>query len=427
MDTSIHRTSFETYFSKEDFRAIVDHSKSRADGPGWTDWRDRYWELLWDRLESPLARFLEDLKRAGALSEVGNAEGYSTRRIRTWNGMVGDAPEFQRSPERAWRDILDLFAHKLATPRIMMNSELFSKRRLDHDNPTEDEFLAEYAEIVRIVDRGDIEWSDLEAEECAVSGQRLNFEIKNWRPMAGILDPKTLRLMPPPRFEEPGVSHVEVEFPTGKVLVSDWFNIAEFTQAVDSDRQEFNINCLQGRIDRTKAYAERHGLISVYVGNTCPSTFSDHGSVVVGRWDEDACYAGEDRDPDDPPEAPPELSHGGTIITDLWWATLIDRQRLVEIVAESMPLAEATQKVDAYVAQKIRAGDIHELTLDPGTYHLYFHGDEDLFAGQFSERYDTSPLKLKGIQEPYLAISRNPLALRNTPDERDDECLGGPR
>jgi hypothetical protein len=72
----------------------------------------------------------------------------------------------------------------------------------------------------------------------------------------------------------------------------------------------------------------------------------------------------------------------GSICTDLWWVTLIDRQVLEGLLARTMPMDEAKATVAAYV--KDPSHNVRQAKVTPGTHHLYFAGSPHTFQTTFA-------------------------------------------
>jgi hypothetical protein len=153
----------------------------------------------------------------------------------------------------------------------------------------------------------------------------------------------------------------------------------------------------------TERYARAFGFASVSLGNESPDVLSAGGALVIG-------HVGPGDDP----------LHGvekiGSTCTDLWAVTVIERTRLVEIVAETAGDEKAERVVDAYLAGN---GEfVTRMQVPPGTYHLYFSGDHDEFAARFR----SPDLPLPATVEPIFVLSPRKLALE--PAEPAPEAEG---
>jgi hypothetical protein len=118
------------------------------------------------------------------------------------------------------------------------------------------------------------------------------------------------------------VQETRVVLKTGNLLVNDWFRIPEFTEAVE---KRFPLNARKGREDQTHYYAEKFGFVSVGVGNSCAGVYQDGNMILLGHHDEEET------------PAPANLTDVGSVCTDLWAATFVEYETLVEIVTRKLP------------------------------------------------------------------------------------------
>jgi hypothetical protein len=320
-------------------------------------WRKEF-EAMEEAVAVPaLASFLSALRDEGRLAPFSGADGYSTRFIGVWN-------------EAAAGDVAGL-ASCFANHRRFFESYYGAGLEIEAGAEAEAAFRAGYDKLVAVFDKGDFRWFENEAERCTVSDTRVSYAIKGWAAMGGLVDTKTGALGPLPAIERPRIEELSVDFPTGELLIADWFRIDEFTAAV-KERDGKSICSAAGRGELTRKYAEKHGFLSVYVGNTSPAVIARDGALVVGWESEDEPCEGE------------EL---GRVCTDLWWVTIIERARLVDIVAGTVGKEEAERIVEDYLAEHGR--HIIRAEVAPGTHHLYFHPETEDFDAAF--RSDDCP------------------------------------
>jgi hypothetical protein len=195
----------------------------------------------------------------------------------------------------------------------------------------------------------------------------------------------------------PTVQEVVIELKTGNLLVADWFRLDEFTKTVDT--QFFDLNSGEGREAQARYYAEQFGFVSVSVGNSSPRVFQAGNLVVVGHHKK---YDEEDDWYEDLP-APAPFNVVTEICTDLWAATLVEYERLIEVVAQKRP-SDARSVVDEFLGGSFVEPD---LKVDPGIYYLYFYGG---YPDYFKDEAAESGLDLpEGIKEPYFVLSKTRL------------------
>lgn len=374
--------SFADLFSLADFQRFTALER-RTDLPQ-GEQVEAYRALLDETMAPALARFMGALLDAGRLTRLSGTGGRRGNIMDAWNGL------FSNDGERQAR--LEFLGHRF--------SHAFLFRKVDEAVHREGKYAddkAAYDAMVAAVDRGDLRRHEALVEDyCFSSGERFHLAFAGWTPRFDRFEGGAFLTMED--VSVPAVAECEVEFETGEVLVADWFRIEAFTDAVKEAEDDGNdINSALGCIRRTQEYAERLNFVSVMVGNSCPSVLCDDGLVTVGRVD-------EDMEGGNPPEP------AGWICTDLWWATLIDRKRLVGIVAERTGAAAAEAAVSDYLDRH----DVLTLRLAPGRYRLYFSGDSQDFADRFHSpdlafdpsvrpMFVLSPRALELVDEPVVA------------------------
>ena len=280
----------------------------------------KYGEYFDQTLVPAFAAFFAELMTAGKVSPV-SSQGYELQFIDSWNKVIEGNSENFYIAQIAWKVI-----HKW----------IFC--------------TTGYDAFIQAVDTGELLW--MEYENCGKSGIPVGFQLHNWVPVLQNLKGDPIEPLAP----IPVINKLEVNFPTGNLLAADWFRIKEFTDALkDSDR--ISINYEVGRIKATKFYAS-HGVVSVFVGNSSPYIWQKDDNIIVGR------------DPWDFQEI--DGLFVGSICTDLWWATFIDRSRLEEMVGAEK------------VANMLNDQDIVQFTVQPGIYTLQFSAHPDTF----SQNYD---------------------------------------
>lgn len=236
--------------------------------------------------------------------------------------------------------------------------------------------------------------------ECQVTGSRAVLEISpGWQlKLRKFARKEGVRGLVRSDFEPlppPTMIQVQVDAPSGRILVADWFRFSgnEFSNYCDDGLPNVSINSQYGRILRTQFLAQQKGVLSISVGNTSPSVYQDGDRMILARLD---------------PDAPGERAEGGRTrladtCTDLWWVTMIDeavlRQRLGVFLKDQ-------EKADAAVNEYLQSGECEVLEIPPGTLFMSFPSEEDTF--RVFDCKDT-PLSLKDVKEMYAVLSSEPI------------------
>lgn len=113
----------------------------------------------------------------------------------------------------------------------------------------------------------------------------------------------------------------EVEFPTGELIITDW--VRDVDNVLDQFESNADINQDSGIIQQILSFAKGN-ICHTFVGNTCPSVYLSSDTLTV----ETADYNEELDDYTPSIEGAKEID---SICTDLWWATIIDKQTLLDL------------------------------------------------------------------------------------------------
>ena len=203
-------------------------------------------------------------------------------------------------------------------------------------------------------------------------GQRLRLSFKNWAPQYDVL-----KIMPdgqinykeieaPKECLENDVVQLDINFPSGELIITDWLRIKEFSDLVKGDDEwapERSLNHTKGRITNTQRYAKLFNFICVSLGNMSPHIFSRGDDLIFGHLQEDKSL---DK----------SLMEKGYVCTDFWGVSIIDKEQLIFLLAQKYP-QEAQKMVDDYINEN--KGDITLLKVEAGSYQLNFHGNYERF------------------------------------------------
>jgi len=155
---------------------------------------------------------------------------------------------------------------------------------------------------------------------------------------------------------------LEVDFPTGEVVFSDWPDrFSELTSAGILDGADGeSINFLKGQRQRSDVFARQH-IFHQSVGNSSPTWFynKETAQIRIGE-----IY-------DDGNEVEPEegFEKAGWFCTDLWWVTMLDK-KYYDIMISKL----CTERNKNYYEKKLETAKIK-----PGKYRFtcYSRSDED--------------------------------------------------
>lgn len=365
--------SFSSHYTAEQFSAYQAASaamhaadEGKALVPAWA----KQHEIL----EAAVVSYLQDLASIGQLAPAQFAERRQLPWADAWNRLVSGAEPHH------W----DLT--RISEPFDMMLSLAMQKSTSVDD-------LA--ARLEQLPISGKI-------GECDVTGDAIFLRMKGWKPV--LCGYKNREFTPlAEEAQQPSVRHVEIKVPSGELLIADWLRVDGFSAVVDANKRErksFNTNA--GRQATAIEYAEQFGFLSVSVGNSSPHIFQQDGQIMIAEPEiepgpNDPAPAGEDR---------------GYVCTDFWGATVIDREVLTEIVAQTHGRTEAEAKVAALLADK--SNHIVTVYVDAGKpLHAYFESERG-----FQGRFECPDVNMAGLDRAYATLSSKALEWSAVPEKR---------
>ena len=181
---------------------------------------------------------------------------------------------------------------------------------------------------------------------------------------------------------------VEINVPTGNLLIADWFRdennlLAEVTSVkntvIGAKMREINeYGALYGdsALNEYAAVlsAAEANVATVFVGNSCPQIFANENIIVISSEKEKKAK---------------KLNDEGCVCTDLWRATIVDEQVLKEHVEKFYD-----KNQQEAVMEEMKEG-ANYVTVTPGKYLLHFNIDRNLLD---DNDYGQSYLKVELIK-----------------------------
>jgi len=374
--------SFSEFFAYEDFRKLLDLDIAQSAGAD-AEYK-AYGAHMDATYEVAFVEFLKALKADGVLHPIPGSGGRAGNFMLAWNAMATDDPKFTRDPDTDWYRIAQRFSHPFINLPLMLASMEIKK-----GSDAEEIAKAAYDKLIAAISEGRLPlMNGQEADYCHITGDRLYIQLDGWTPRLFQRgdDRKFVEITD---IQRPASVAVEVEFKSGDLLIADWFRIPEVT-AARKGISAFDINSEAGIEQATEWLLREKGILSVSVGNTSPRVIPQDGALVFGWIDEDAELSVKDI---------------GSVCTDLWWVTVVERERLIEIVAESRGREEAEQVVAEYLRK--HEDDIVRAQVEPGVHHLYFSGD---YHG-FRDAFRSPDLEIAHGIQPFFVLSDRPLRL----------------
>jgi len=354
----------------------------KGEGPEMSRWRSEVYTPLAEKMHLAIAGHAAFLSKEGRFSLPEHEESFQMNWLSALKAVIaGDA-------DYPWGHLaVEPFSMALSMELMGLQDKVEKGMTLD----------AAHKEWVSIIEAGDFGSRMSDTQECFLTGERVKAVLKGWKMQLQVRRDGRFVPVSPEMVQAPGMEAFEIDLPTGELWINDWFRIPAFTEITKAAAQGLSGNSEKGDLEQVRAYAKL-GFVSVFAGNSCPSVVIENGQVVIG------CLSEEGYE-DEALNAAGRERKGG-VCTDLWRATMIDRQVLVDLVAQSMSREEAEKKV-AELAEKTK-DHLTVLRLPPGRRVLYAAGSPDTFAKQF----DMQEVSLAGFDDPMCVLASAPLTPR---------------
>lgn len=342
--------TFSNYFKLDDYKQLCslwNDDSDKADMYG----KSKMMSLMEKTFDKAIIDFLIDYKKDNFLPKVAYGEGHEIYWKSQWNQMLKDK-EFDKS---------------------VFSSSFFMVLAygMPKQEATQKDIEDAYNKLIENTDRGNFGRHLVSEDFCSCTdcGQKMRLIFEGWKPKFQVLkkiEDKKIIMGNPESCLAKEVVSLNVDFPTGELLMADWFRIPGFTEAVeykgaDKYSQERSINHASGRILATKENLENFNFISISVGNSSPRIFQSGNNLAFGSVDEDK------------EDDIGKYKEVGYVCTDLWAVTIIDKKVLIEIIAKTNneDIDIATELVNKYIKEE----SVNKVNVKPGSYQLNFHGN----------------------------------------------------
>lgn len=361
-------------------------------------------------IDTAFLRFFGDKLMAGEFKPTPNSQGRSIRFTEQWDSLINNkAKDYEL--EWALESVVHMFN------RLMIFGAPAIRTALNSTGVrTSDDLDKAYTELTEYIDAGNFPFQAImQHEMCTNTGEYFQVEFQNWTPVIGNAD--GLTFIPCIPIEPQTKPHsLQIEFPTGDLVAMDWFRfddgLQDWLKKHGTDKLP-SLNANSGIIKTTELYASL-GIVHCFVGNSSPTVFTGDGVIAVGcNWREYTAdgrerYSDADEDGNESEEAAEEYEDAmnnapagmvdhGSVCTDLWWVTMMERSRLIEILVEQLG-EENRAEIEEYA----KGGFDVEIQVEPGKYTLHFDAHPSTFYPLLDDKTKF------GIGTPYFALTKDP-------------------
>ena len=416
-------TTFASFLSRDNVAEFADYFRANPKPEGkYSDapveaWYKKYQDERDVLFIKPAMEFFNAKLAAGELQPVANGAGHSTLFTSFWDGLVtGTGKQYEK--EWALDNIEQMIEGLCISPRFPISKFTYAEADEVFDV---DEI---YKACIEVMDAGEFKSFETNSSgSCNETGEFISVEFENWIPYIGTYNAghEWVRFVPA-AVPKKQIQTKSIELKTGNLVAMDWFRGLDgaFKDYTEKKEKELtvkgylpSVNSRAGVLFSTEFYANL-GIVHVFVGNSSPEVFTDdNGLIAVGsNWceytpDGRERYSDCDDDGNESEEAyeayehamenPPEgMENHGRVCTDLWWITMIERERLAEILLEQLG-EEHRAAIDEYVNDEF---DVC-LNVEPGKYTLYYDGHPSTFYELLEDKTQFR------IGTPYFALTKD--------------------
>lgn len=328
---------FENYFSYDDFVNIVnvvhyEHERANPD----------YGKIIkaGQVFTHAVINYLKNRSKLGLLELPENTECHKGRIVTAWKNLLSE-----ELTEYDVEQIESLFKNIIHYDATMYSNEHVTEN--------------DYARFIKFVNAGNFSVCDLviSDSECTRCGQRMRLMSEHWKFVFSSLyvnnDLRAIKTELKPCIND-ALFSVDVNFPSGELIIADWIYIKEFTDRVKYSDYEISINFALGRKQSTE-HAAKLGFVTVHVGNSNPNVFKSGDELIFGHDIDDLTIGGFDG-----------FDDIGRVCSNVWNVTVIDKMRLIDIISQETGKERALQLV-----QELDHGEI-EIKVAPGNYRISY-------------------------------------------------------
>jgi hypothetical protein len=325
--------------------------------------RDR---MQGDLIEPAVITHLEDLRDAGSLAVIEGLENREIRLADAWNAFLG-------GEDTIWRHLLQ---HHMAD-YVLVHAIRASVRSEMDDVDSATAVAESYASLCASMDAGVIVAPTyhpaikpkpfLDDLRCGATGDRCRLVIENWVPRLERFDRSAKESgywVPLETVEAPEIETIEIELPTGILLISDYLRAPGIHEALEGridaaighNRYDdsHSLNSERGRVATTRVVAEAANVLQVCTGNT----------IVGIHQTDDRLVVVDDHDSTELEPVVEGLLRAGEVSCDRWTVLLADRSHVLELMQDD------GTRLDAYLASD--DNDSVVVTVKPGHWRVSF-------------------------------------------------------
>lgn len=316
---------------------------------------DAIGDAAMEAMTSHLADHLEALAADGRIVAHTTLPNRRMNLLTSWNVMCGAAPPTWRTRRDETMEVAGRLQRAMLDTPLMLLAFDIAEGRVDEEGRA-----AAMRRFRDRLDAGTLSMFEMSTrEQDFVSGDSLDVELRSWALKFG-RRVEWGRDMEPAEDAAPTVPQIlEMDAPTGEILVRDWFQDEGFTNLVD-EGNPWRGGSRDEDEREAERYARDHGFMSVRASERSLGVFTKGNRVTIGHHDEDEY-----------PRGPEGHRKCGELTIELRRISVIDRGVLEAMLTRLHGEAEGRAVADRLAKDRRTV----RLRMMPGRYRFRSSGE----------------------------------------------------
>ena len=293
---------------------------------------------LEDLFNKPVLNLLKSLRDQKILKTIKFSDTHTTNISEAWNKLLSHQP-LNSTEEYRLSMLFD---------KMLLNSSI----NFNKEDETRDYYERKYSELIKKINAGTFMNHEVQLDQCECydCGQRMQMFFKEWDCAFGTFEVKPegglnyRKILPPKSCIEKNNIKLDLNFPTGEIIISDMIRIADFQKLIeyngeDKYNSEKSLASSAGKIFLTKHFAKEHNMAYLSLSNSSPNIFQYKDQLLFGYI------------PEKKQNNSTDYKQIGNICTDFLGANIIDKKTLIDILAKKYGEEESIKMVAHYLKE----------------------------------------------------------------------------
>lgn len=353
--------SIQKYFTFELFSLIVNTRKKVASYGGALQERDT---MLMIYLKKPMQLYFEELKNTGVLSSVGSKNKHHSDFINVWESFLkGERHKY--SPYNQLFSILG----GLLEPLVFRFVDSVITGQMSEE--------IAYRDLVSKIDSGTFADRDLKDDfcNCNYCDKPLKLFAKNWHIETQVSNEQGWEDHKDCEFNN--LQEVEIDCPSGYLLVADWYRMEDFSKIVDTVADVESLGKEISIISAVSSLARELDYIYLPTGNEIYGVYKKENQLLFGYKKSNDLLN--------------RYIEVGFVNPERWSVSIIDRLSLLDALETRLGYS-AEGFLDEHIWENEET-TWNFIQVEPGRYKFSYYTDCDRYEDLLSPNEKVSGLK----------------------------------